>query len=284
MHDNHETKLSESYQGCEIHLMPEDNLNVEWCGQKELFARLEAAWLSLGDNDLPLCPVIVGPPGCGKTSMLAAMARHLRQPLYIFQCTMDTRPEDLLITPVLTTGKDTIRYQASSLVSAMRNGGICILDEANRMRDKAWASLAPLLDDRRYVESTIIGRKITAHKKFRIAATMNEDSSTYRLPEYIGSRLRPRLEVLPPDPETIKNIITRNLPAISEKIITITMNYLNRVKGSNNAVSLRQFVQLAAMTGKFCKADRQLSDVEILKIVEDFAVLILDHKESRPKQ
>jgi hypothetical protein len=81
------------------------------------------------------------------------VARRLGQPDYIFQCTMDTRPEDLIVTPVLTPDRR-VEYHASSLVSAMLTGGIAILDEGNRMPERAWASLAPLMDDRRYVESS----------------------------------------------------------------------------------------------------------------------------------
>ena len=41
----------------------------------------------------------------------------------------------------------------------MIRGGVCILDEANRMSEKSWASLAPLLDTRRYIESIVAGLK-----------------------------------------------------------------------------------------------------------------------------
>jgi hypothetical protein len=61
---------------------------------------------------------------------------------------MDTRPEDLIVTPVLTPDRR-VEYHASSVVSAMPTGGIAILDEGNRMPERAWASLAPLMDDRR---------------------------------------------------------------------------------------------------------------------------------------
>ena len=82
--------------------------------------------------------------------------RRSKQELYIYQCTADTRPEDLLVTPVLAeSGK--IAYHASPLVTAMLRGGVCILDEGNRMNEKSWASLAPLLDHRRYVESIVAG-------------------------------------------------------------------------------------------------------------------------------
>ena len=116
----------------------------------------------------------------------------LDEEVYLFQATMDTRPEDLIITPVIGP-QGTIQYAASSLVSAMIKGGVLILDEGNRMSEKAWASLAPLLDDRRYVESIITGLRIPAHPDFRIVVTMNEDSSTFEVPEYIHSRLQPQL-------------------------------------------------------------------------------------------
>ena len=70
-------------------------------------------------------------------------------------------------------------------------GGVCVLDEGNRMNEKSWASLAPLLDHRRYVESVVAGITIPAHPDFRVCVTMNEDESTYEVPDYILSRLQP---------------------------------------------------------------------------------------------
>src|SRR5258708_5164150 len=75
-----------------------------------------------------------------------------------------------------------IAYDASPLVSAMIRGGVCILDEGNRMNEKSWASLAPLFDHRRYVESIVAGITVKAHRDFRCAVTMNQDESTYEIP------------------------------------------------------------------------------------------------------
>jgi len=61
------------------------------------------------------------------------------------------------------------------------------------MSEKSWASLAPLLDTRRYVESLVAGIKIKALPDFRLVATMNDDASTFDLPEYIHSRLQPQI-------------------------------------------------------------------------------------------
>ena len=87
----------------------------EWIGQVQTLRELLACWLVLDEMDLPLSPRLVGPPGIGKTTLAMAAARTCEQPLYIYQCTSDTRPEDLLVTPVLAeSGK--IAYHASPLV------------------------------------------------------------------------------------------------------------------------------------------------------------------------
>src|SRR5205085_9396877 len=137
--------------------------------------------------------------------------------VYIFQCTADTRPEDLIITPVIS-GEQKIAYHASSIVTAMIKGGICILDEGNRMGEKSWASLAPLLDNRRYVESIAAGIKIKAHYNFRIGVTMNDDASTFDVPDYIQSRLQPQIEVDYPTMEEELDILKANLPMAEEKV------------------------------------------------------------------
>ena len=66
--------------------------------------------------------------------------RERKQKVYVFQCTADARPEDLLITPVLAES-GTIGSHASPLITAVLTGSICVLDEGNRMDGKSWASL-----------------------------------------------------------------------------------------------------------------------------------------------
>src|SRR6201993_2414079 len=153
-------------EGVTLHLAHPDELAVQWVGQDELMRQLLAAWMVVSEHDLPMSPRLLGKPGVGKTTLAYAAAKRLGREVYIMQATVDTRPEDLLITPVIE-GEARLRYVASPLVSAMLRGGIVIVDEGNRMSEKSWASLAPLLDTRRYVESIVTGIKIKASAQFR---------------------------------------------------------------------------------------------------------------------
>src|ERR1700724_1568105 len=148
-------------EGVPLHLAHTDELSITWVGQEEVMRQLLAAWLVIDAQDLPMNPRLLGKPGVGKTTLAYAAARRLDREVYIMQATADTRPEDLLVTPVIE-GEARLRYVASPLVTAMLRGGIVILDEGNRMSEKSWARLAPLLDNRRCVESMGAGVKIEA--------------------------------------------------------------------------------------------------------------------------
>jgi MoxR-like ATPase len=162
-------------EGVTLHLAHPDEIDVRWVGQHETLKQLLAAWSVIDRADLPMNPRLLGKPGVGKTTLAYAAGKALEHDVYIYQATMDTRPEDLLVTPVVD-GQGSIRYVASSVVTAMIRGGVAILDEGNRMSEKSWASLAPLLDNRRYIESIVAGVKVKAHPGFRLVATMNDDA------------------------------------------------------------------------------------------------------------
>jgi MoxR-like ATPase len=219
----------EKYRVGEVELTLSEPVKVkcDWIGRKELIDQIRACWLTIDERDLPLSPRLIGKPGVGKTTLASAAAKSLNMDAYIFQCTMDTRPEDLIVTPVLSSDRS-INYHASPLVTAMIRGGVAILDEANRMSEKSWASLAPLLDDRRYAESIIAGCKIEAHKDFRCCVTMNDDASTYEVPDYIIGRLQPMIEVDFPEREEELAILRYNVDFAPEKILELTVNFLQQ--------------------------------------------------------
>lgn len=235
--------------GVEIFLSNPDEFNFNWIGQQDVLDQLLASWLVIDTHDIPLNPRLIGKPGVGKTTLAYAAARKLQQSVYIFQCTMDTRPEDLLITPVIDE-ENKIRYVASSLVTAMIRGGICILDEGNRMSEKSWASLAPLLDSRRTIESIAAGVKVKAHPDFRICITMNDDTSTFELPEYIHSRLQPQIYLDFPEADEEKRILKENLPFVEEEILNYVVTFLQRAHLNDEQFSVRDGINIARYAAK----------------------------------
>jgi len=228
----------------EIHLCEPDEVPLIWVGQDELVTQVLAAWLVIGDEDLPLSPRLVGKPGVGKTTLAYHAGKRLNKPVYLFQATMDTRPEDLIIIPVISdAGK--IKYMASSVVSAMIKGGVAIIDEGNRMSEKSWASLAPLLDSRRYVESVVAGIKIKAHPDFRLCTTMNDDASTFELPEYIHSRLQPQIHIDFPERDEELLILKQNLPFADEEILQYVVDFLQAAHEADERYSVRDGINIA---------------------------------------
>ncbi|WP_373653863.1 AAA family ATPase [Schlesneria sp. DSM 10557] len=241
--------------GVRLYLSQPDSSEGEWIGQREILQQLLACWLVVDQKDLPLSPRLVGSPGIGKTTLAISAGRARQQHLHIYQCTADTRPEDLLVTPVLAeNGK--IKYHASPLVTAMVRGGICILDEGNRMNEKSWASLAPLLDHRRYVESIVAGVTIHAHPDFRCAVTMNDDESTFEIPDYILSRLQPTLTLGHPNREDEMSILRFHLPFAETEMLNLTVNFLQQSHELNLDFSTRDGINVLRYAMKRMAQDK----------------------------
>src|SRR5215475_3982064 len=229
--------------GVRLFLSRDDQSPGQWIGQREILKQLLACWLVVDEADFPLSPRLVGMPGIGKTTLGMAAARARKQPLYIYQCTADTRPEDLLVTPVLGENSKIV-YHASPLVTAMIRGGVCLLDEGNRMNEKSWASLAPLLDHRRYVESMVAGVTVNAHPDFRCAVTMNEDESTFEVPDYILSRLQPTLAVGFPERHDELAILRYHLPFAPADMLALTVEFLQQAHALKLDFSPRDGINL----------------------------------------
>jgi MoxR-like ATPase len=144
----------------------------------------------------------------------------------------------------------TIQYRASSVVTAMIRGEIVVLDEANRMSERSWASLAPLMDDRRYVESAAAAVTIKAHPDFRLCVTMNADASVYELPAYIQSRLRPRIEITNPPWEMQEAIVRRKSPGVDPAILDAVLTHLQQRSLAGQSDTPRDMLTLAQYAQK----------------------------------
>ena len=259
-------------EGVTLHLAHPDDLPVRWVGQEELMRQLLAAWMVLNAQDLPMHPRLLGKPGVGKTTLAYAAAKRMGRAVYILQATMDTRPEDLAVTPVIE-GQGKLRYVASPLLTAMITGGIAILDEGNRMSEKSWASLAPLLDNRRYIESIVAGIKVKAHPDFRLVSTMNDDASTFELPEYIHSRLQPQIWIDFPERDEEYLILKENLPFAEDRILNYVTDFLQRAHAADERYTARDGINIGRFAIKLASLatqpehERQALETAIVEIV-----------------
>src|SRR5262249_60924432 len=99
---------------------------------------------------------------------------------------------------------------------------------AHRRNERAGPRRAPLLPHRRYVESVVAGVTIPAHPDFRVAVTMNEDESTYEVPDYILSRLQPTLTLGFPNRDDEMAILKYHLPFAKPDLLAITVEFLQQ--------------------------------------------------------
>lgn len=246
---NHSKKVlaSEPYR-------PRDGVRSGFVGRLHELKLITAAWIG-GNGMPPLCPLLIGEPGVGKNRLVYELSRRAGLELYIFQGHEDVTAEDMACTVRFSDepGK-TMDYLASPLVTAMHQGGICFIDEIGKIRPRALALLASVLDERRYIDSTLLGERIVAHPQFRfIAATNTGDINA--LPEFVRSRLRPVIEVGHPPKEEINQIITRQ-SADEAELEKLLAAFWDLFAGIKRSPSPRDAIHLFALATSLRDYDR----------------------------
>jgi nitric oxide reductase NorQ protein len=118
---------------------------------------------------LPL--LLKGPTGCGKTRFIRHMAARLGRPLHTVSCHDDLTAADLT-GRYLLRGGDTV-WVDGPLSRAVREGGICYLDEVVEARKDVAVVLHPLTDDRRILPLERTGETLVAPDGFMLVASYN---------------------------------------------------------------------------------------------------------------
>lgn len=118
---------------------------------------------------LPL--LLKGPTGCGKTRFVAHMAARLGRPLHTVSCHDDLTAADLT-GRYLLKGGETV-WVDGPLTRAVREGGICYLDEVVEARKDVTVVLHPLTDDRRVLPLERTGELLEAPDDFMLVVSYN---------------------------------------------------------------------------------------------------------------
>ncbi len=128
-------------------------------------ALFEHAWA----RQLPL--LLKGPTGCGKTRFVSHMAARLGLPLSTVSCHDDLAAADLT-GRYLLKGGDTV-WVDGPLTRAVREGGLCYLDEIVEARKDVAVVLHPLTDDRRILPLERTGEVLEAPPGFMLVVSYN---------------------------------------------------------------------------------------------------------------
>lgn len=130
--------------------------------EQEIF---RAAW----SNGLPV--LLKGPTGCGKTKFVQSMATALNLPLISVACHEDLTAGDL-VGRFLLRGGETV-WEDGPLTRAVRQGGICYLDEIVEARADTTVVIHPLADHRRELNIERLGESMIAPKSFMLVVSYN---------------------------------------------------------------------------------------------------------------
>lgn len=186
---------------------------------------------------LPL--LIKGPTGCGKTRFVMHMAARLGRPLHTVSCHDDLTAADLTGRYLLQGGET--RWVDGPLTRAVREGGICYLDEVVEARKDVTVVLHPLTDDRRVLPLERTGELLQAPQSFMLVASYN--------PGY-------------------QNILKSLKPSTRQRFVSISFDFPPpeveaQIIATESGLPESQCVSLAALAQRL----RALKDIDLEEVV-----------------
>jgi len=117
-------------------------------------------------------PVLIkGPTGCGKTRFIEYMGEKLGREVYTVVCHDDLSAADLVGRHLID--ENGTYWQDGPLTKAVREGGICYLDEIIEARKDTTVVLHSLADYRRVLPIDRTGEMIEAHPDFMLVVSYN---------------------------------------------------------------------------------------------------------------
>lgn len=200
------------------------------------------------EHGLPV--LLKGPTGCGKTRFIEHMAARLGRPLFTVACHDDLTAADLVGRHLI--GDNGTFWHDGPLTRAVREGGICYLDEVVEARKDTTVVIHPLADDRRILPLERTGETLHAPPEFMLVVSYNPGYQN--LLKSMKPSTRQRFVAMQfdyPEPSLEAEIVTREsgLPAEASRRLVQLGNALRRLKDHDleEAASTRLLVYAATL-------------------------------------
>ena len=186
-------------------------------------------------------PVLIkGPTGCGKTRFISYMAERLGLPLHTVACHDDLSASDLVGRHLIGDGETV--WSDGPLTRAVREGGICYLDEVVEARKDTTVVIHPLTDDRRILPIDRTGETLHAPKNFMLVVSYNPGYQN--LLKGMKPSTRSALEI-----SGMRRVISRPLSrSLSVKGTVVTQSFLSG--RCRRAISMVMSARSRMVTGR----------------------------------
>ena len=201
--------------------------------------------------NLPI--LIKGPTGCGKTRFIESMGEKLGRKVHTVVCHDDLSAADLIGRHLIS--EEGTYWQDGPLTKAVREGGICYLDEIIEARKDTTVVLHSLADYRRVLPIDRTGEVIEAHPDFMLVVSYNPGYQNVLKGMKPSTKQRfISLSFDYPEAEIEKQIIVNESevsPIVAEKLVAIAQE-IRRLKDNEiqEAVSTRLLIYAAKLISK----------------------------------